>query len=79
MIRHVEDEFLLIPINYDTVDLDTAFVMSATGAFVFERCDGQHRVSEIIKLLCDAFEVSKEEATTDVLEFLDQISEDFLE
>ncbi len=32
VIREVEGEFLLIPINLHTVKLDTAFVLGATGA-----------------------------------------------
>lgn len=78
LIKQVENEFLLIPLNQDTVDLDTAFVLSETGAFIFEQIDGNNSVSDIIKLVYESFDVSKEKAREDVVDFFGQIKEQFL-
>lgn len=78
VIRPLEDEYLLVPVNQDTVDLDRAFAVNETGAFIFERLDGSHMVSEIVDLLCESFEVSRKEATDDTEAFINRIKERFL-
>ena len=78
LIKQVDNEYLLIPVNQDTVDLDTAFVLSETGAFIFDHLDGNHSVSDIIRMIFENFDVTEEEAREDVISFLDQISSRFL-
>ena len=78
LIKRVDSEYLLIPINQETVDLDSAFVLSETGAYIFDQIDGKRSVSDIVSLMCENFEVSEKDAREDVTEFLDQIADQFL-
>jgi hypothetical protein len=48
-------------------------VLNKTAAFIWEKCDGQHRVDEIVTQICERFDVSVEAATVDVTEIIGQL------
>jgi len=48
-------------------------VLNKTAAIIWEKCDGQHGVAEIIAQICERFDVSVEEATADVTEIIEQL------
>ncbi len=77
VIRQVEHDFLLIPVNNDTVALDSAFIMNESGAFIFDLLDGKTAGNEIIDKLCAAFEVSKDVAEVDFIQFLSDLDRSF--
>ncbi len=47
-------------------------VLNKTAAFIWEKCDGQNGVEEIVTQLCERFDVSPEEAAADVNEIIAQ-------
>jgi hypothetical protein len=47
-------------------------VLNKTAAIIWEKCDGQNGVSEIITQICERFDVSMEEAASDVTEIIEQ-------
>jgi len=69
----------MIPINNDTVDLDAAYVLTDTARFIFDLLDGNHSLEAIIKQLCEEFEIDRDQAEKDLVEFITEIEEDFLE
>ena len=48
-------------------------VLNKTAAFIWEKCDGQHRVDEIVAAICERFDVSVDEATADVREIMEKL------
>ena len=47
-------------------------VLNKTAALIWENCDGQHSVAEIIAQIIERFDVPVEEATADVMEIIEQ-------
>ncbi len=45
------------------------------GTFIWERCEGQHTLEQIVAELADEYEVSPEEANKDCREFIDSLVE----
>jgi hypothetical protein len=48
-------------------------VLNKTAALIWEKCDGRHGVAEIVAEICERFDVSVEEAITDVTEIIEQL------
>lgn len=49
--------------------------LNPLGTFIWERCDGQHSLEEIVTALVDEYEVTPEEAGKDCQEFIDSLVE----
>ncbi len=79
VIREVEGETLVIPINNDAVELDSAYVLSSSGAFIFNLLDEAHAFSAIVDKVTAEFNVSNSEAEADVKLFISEIEDVFLE
>jgi methyltransferase-like protein len=67
-------------IGEETIILDTKLnqqvhQLNELGSFIWNLCDGEHEVSEIIELVCLEFEVSNVVASSDVLEFLEELEQ----
>ncbi|MDD4940717.1 MAG: PqqD family protein [Candidatus Omnitrophica bacterium] len=68
--RMIEEEAVLVDIDKgEVIQLDEV------GARIWEAIDGSATVSGIIDTVCSEFEVDKDTATADVLEFLNELSE----
>lgn len=48
-------------------------VLNKTAAFIWELCDGKNGIDEIVSSLLDRFDVSEEEAITDVGDIIDKL------
>jgi coenzyme PQQ biosynthesis protein PqqD len=49
------------------------YALDEVGAAIWELCDGQRSVDEIVALLCEDFDAPEEVVRTDVLEFVDDL------
>ena len=68
--RMIEEEAVLVDIDKgEVIQLDEV------GARIWENIDGSATVSGIIDAVCSEFEVDKDTATADVLEFLNELSD----
>jgi hypothetical protein len=65
--RHIGDDIVVIK-----DDGLATHVLNKTAAFIWEKCDGQHGVGEIVAQICERFDVSVEEVTADVAEIIEQ-------
>lgn len=52
-----------------------AHALTAVATAIFERCDGTMSVDEIVEEITDIFECDQDQAKTDVLTFLGELSE----
>jgi hypothetical protein len=73
--RRIADETLLIPIRGQAADLDAIYVLNDTAAFLWSQLDTTGDVAALGAVLCEAFEVSPEQAAQDVAEFLAALEE----
>ncbi len=75
VIRRIADETLLIPIRGQAADLDAIYVLNDTAAFLWSQLETTGDVAALGAALCEAFEVSPEQAAQDVAEFLAALEE----
>jgi hypothetical protein len=73
--RKIADECLLIPIHQNVADMESIYVLNEVGGRIWELIDGRRQLGEIRDFLVDEFEVSSQEAETDLTAFIDQLQE----
>ena len=73
--RKIAGETILVPIRGNLADMQHIFTLNAVGAFIWDQLDGAKNLADILDLLLDRFEVSKEEAEIDILEFITQTAD----
>lgn len=78
VIRRINNECLLIPLTADIADMDSLYRLNDTGAFIWEAIDGERSICDITVMMAEEFDVEKEEALKDILEFITEVL-DFLE
>lgn len=71
--RKTGNEYVLVPITNNIADMDSIYTLNETGAFIWEQIDGKRSVHEIINELTSEFEIDVDNATEDVLLFLDEM------
>ncbi len=71
--RQVAGETLLVPIYGDLANMERIFSLDPVAAFIWEQLDGEKSLEGIRDSLLNAFEVEKEQAETDILEFIDEL------
>ncbi len=68
--RVIEGEAILVKVDSGEVSH-----LNEVATKIWQAIDGQRKVSDIIKHILDSFEVKKEEAEKDTLEFLKGLAE----
>lgn len=53
----------------------SAHVLNKTAAVIWEMCEGEHGTDEIAMQLCERFDVSFEEALTDVRDIIEKLTQ----
>lgn len=71
--RNIGDEAILVPVRRRTVDLDCIYTLNETGATIWQLLDGKRTLSEIADLMVYEYDVSRDVARADVLEFVQQV------
>jgi hypothetical protein len=72
--RKTGNEYVLVPVANNIADMNSVFTLNETGAFIWEKIDGNKTVSEIIEALTAEYEIDKETASKDILDFVDNMS-----
>ena len=73
--RKIAEECILVPISSKTEDLDSIYTLNEVGARVWELLDGERSLIQIIECIVDEFEVSPDNAETDVLKFVHNLEQ----
>jgi len=73
--RKIADEFFLVPIRQTIEDIDSMFVANEVAGRIWELIDGEKCVEEIRDVIVEEFEVTRGEAETDLVEFLQQLAD----
>ena len=71
--RKIGDEFILVPIKQDVGDLESIYTLNETAARIWELIDGKMKVREIKEKILQEFEVTPNEAESDLIEHLQQL------
>ncbi len=73
--RKIVDELILVPMRKDVADMETLYTLNEVGARVYELIDGKRALREIVNSIVNEFEVTEQQAETDVREFIAQLLE----
>jgi hypothetical protein len=72
--RQIAGETILVPIRGKLADMEHIFTLNMVGNYIWEHLDGGKNLAELLDSLLDHFEVNREDAERDTLEFIDQIA-----
>jgi hypothetical protein len=72
--RKTGNEYILVPVTNHIADMDSVYTLNETGAFIWDLIDGEKTVKEIITILTKEYNVNKEAATADVLDFINNMN-----
>ena len=73
VLRAVAGEHMLVPAVTREVDLDSLYLLNATGVLVWERLDGRRTAGELGDFVAQAFSIDPASATADVTRFLSDL------
>lgn len=75
VFRRINDEFLLIPLTDNIADMDSLYRLTETGAFIWELIDGRLSIGDITSKVAEEFDVRREVAEKDIIEFFREVQE----
>ena len=73
--RKIAGETILVPIRGKLADMQNIFTLNAVGAYIWNQLDGTKSLALILESVLDHFEVSRQEAEKDILEFMGRTAE----
>ncbi len=71
--REIAGETIIVPIRSHAKDLDAIYTLNEMGTLIWNLIDGHTSMGQIVNAVCEAYEVSKEEAEKDAAEFLESL------
>jgi hypothetical protein len=71
--REVEGEVILVPIRQKAGDLQSIYSLNEVASFIWQQVDGERTDLEIRDLVVSEFDVSPEQAATDLQELMQQL------
>jgi hypothetical protein len=73
--REIAGETIIVPIKNKVGDLNSIYTLNEIGSMIWQLIDDQKSVNQIVEEVCMAYEVGREEAEKDTLEFLNTLKE----
>ena len=73
VVRQVMNDTVAIPVGKTALSFNGMIMLNNVSRVIWECLEKGADLQTIVKALTDGFEVSPEEAQTDVLEFLDKL------
>jgi len=68
--RKIAGESILVPIRGELADMSNIFFMNPVGEFIWEHLDGKKNLDDIINMITEDFDVSRDIADNDAHEFV---------
>ena len=73
VFRQIAGEFVLVPIRHDVADLEAVYTLGGVGVRIWELLDGVRDGHAILDQIVQEYDVTTDEARTDLLEFLGEL------
>jgi hypothetical protein len=73
--RKVAGETLLVPVRGKLANMQQIFSLDPVAEYIWQELDGEKDLEDIQRGLLDTFDVKKEQAERDILEFIDELME----
>ncbi len=68
--RNIAGETIIVPVREEVGDLSSIYTMNELGTRIWELMNGRTRVGDIINAIVGEYDVTEEEATRDVSDYL---------
>jgi hypothetical protein len=68
--RKIAGELFLVPIKGKMADMDNIFTLTAVAEYIWDSLDGRKSLSEILNNVLDRFDIEREQAESDIREFI---------
>ena len=75
LTRQIAGEAIVVPIRGKLADMQNIFAINIVAEFIWERMDGQRTLDQIAHEVSEHFEVGADQARSDVVEFVDELSQ----
>lgn len=76
--RQIEGELIIVPIRRGVGDLNSLYTLNPVGSLLWEFMAEGHTIEEMVRRVCEEFEVTAMQARKDITEFLDSMLEEKL-
>src|ERR1700675_1763880 len=76
--RQIEGELIIVPIRRGVGDLNSLYTLNPVGSVLWDFLTEGHTLAEMIQRVCDEFEVTGNQAQSDIQEFLGSLLEEKL-
>ena len=73
--RKIADEVILVPISQKTSEVAHIYTMNQVAARIWELIDGENNLQDIQKVILTEFDISADQALSDLQEFLQQLQQ----
>ncbi len=71
--RNIAGETILVPIRGNLADMQYIFTLNPVGAYIWDQLDGENKLTQILDMIVERFDTTRDQAETDILEFIDQV------
>lgn len=76
--RRIQGELVIVPIRRGVGDLNSLYTLNSVGSVLWEYMSESHSLPEMIRRVCQEFEVTRDQAQADIEGFLDALLEEKL-
>lgn len=73
--REIAGETILVPVGASAIKYNGLITLNEVGAFLWARLPGAEDEAALVDAVLEEYEVSREEAASDVAEFIAQLKE----
>ena len=73
VVRQVVDTIVAVPVGETALRLNGMILLNEVSKTIWEQLERGVELSQLLRAVTDAFEVSAEEAQADILEFCDKL------
>jgi len=74
VFRKIGEECILVPIRQGVGDLESIYMLNETAARIWDLLDGRAKATEIRDKIAEEFDVTPEEAETDLVHHLKELA-----
>ena len=73
VLRKIADQYMAVPVGARAKELHGMIGLNETGAFIWERLSKGQSQNDIVKALCEEYEVRNDAAAASVERFLEKL------
>ena len=73
ILKDIAGSFVVVPTGDNLVDFSAMITLNETGAFLWNLLSDEISIEELADAMCGEYEISREEAISDVTEFVETL------